>query len=109
MEYLIGIRSQNISNDRVIYIYMIVNKNKKLFYAALTILTVFEFLLLYAGIISQQLIFSLLNMTILMVVGGEILICILLLRIYDKIATISESKGDLGTNEDSYYNLLSRQ
>ena len=71
---------------------MIVNTNKKLFFAVLAILTVVEFLLLYAGIISQQLIFTLLNMTILMVVGGEIIICILILRIYDKIVTIQKVK-----------------
>ena len=71
---------------------MIVNTNKKLFFAVLAILTVVEFLFLYAGIISQQLIFTLLNMTILMVVGGEIIICILILRIYDKIVTIQKVK-----------------
>ncbi len=71
---------------------MVVNTNKKLFFAVLAILTVVEFLLLYAGIISQQIIFTLLNMTILMVVGGEIIICILILRIYDKIATIQKGK-----------------
>ncbi len=69
------------------------SKNIELFFVAtLAILTVVEFLLLSAGIISQQLILTLLNMTMLMVVGGEILICILLLRIYDKIAIISERK-----------------
>lgn len=68
-------------------------KNIELFFVAvLAILTVVEFLLLSAGIISQQLILTLLNMVMLMVVGGEILICILLLRIYDKIAIISERK-----------------
>jgi len=68
-------------------------KNIELFFVAvLAIITVVEFLLLSAGIISQQLILTLLNMTMLMVVGGEILICILLLRIYDKITMISERK-----------------
>ncbi len=68
-------------------------KNIELFFvAALVLITIVEFLLLSAGIRSQQLIFTLLNMIMLMVVAGEILICILLLRIYDRVAIISERK-----------------
>lgn len=68
-------------------------KNIELFFVAgLVLLTVIEFLLLSAGIISNQLLLTLLNMTILMVVGGEIIICIILLRIYDKLADISAKK-----------------
>ncbi|MFH1432169.1 MAG: hypothetical protein ABIG84_03045 [archaeon] len=68
-------------------------KNIELFFVAgLVLLTVIEFLLLSAGIISNQLLLTLLNMSIIMVVGGEIIICIILLRIYDKLADISAKK-----------------
>ena len=68
-------------------------KNIELFFVAVLILiTVIEFMLLSAGIVSQQLLGTLEVMSILMVVGGQILVCIILLRIYDKVAIISAKK-----------------
>ncbi len=68
-------------------------KNIELFFvAALILITVIEFMLLSAGIVSEQLLPTLMTMSILMVVGGQILICIILLRIYDKVAVISAKK-----------------
>lgn len=65
-------------------------KNLELFFvAALVLITIIEFLLLSAGIASQQLMLTLLNMSILMVVGGQILVCIILLRIYDRLVSMS--------------------
>jgi len=68
-------------------------KNLELFFiVALFMLTIVEFLLLSAGIMSQQLVGSLQIMSVLMVVGGEIIICIILLRIYARIDVNSAKK-----------------
>lgn len=56
-------------------------------------LTIIEFMLLSAGILSGQLIGSLQIMSVLMVVGGEIIICIILLRIYARIDSIQAKKA----------------
>lgn len=70
-------------------------KNLELFFiAALFMLTIVEFMLLSAGVLSRQLIGSLQIMSVLMVVGGEIVICIILLRIYVKLEAHSAKKAD---------------
>ncbi len=57
-------------------------------------LTVVEFMLLSAGVLSGQLIGSLQIMSVLMVVGGEIIICIILLRIYARLDSFPAKKAD---------------
>lgn len=70
-------------------------KNLELFFiAALFMLTIVEFMLLSAGVLSRQLIGSLQIMSVLMVVGGEIIICIILLRIYARIDSIPAKKTE---------------
>lgn len=64
-----------------------------LFIAALVLITITEFLMFGGGMLSSTSQTTLMVMVLLMIFAGQIIISIILLRIYDKIVEVADSKS----------------